>query len=138
LEDLTTNQIPQNREDIKIARSYGDLRENAEYHMAKDQQKVLMRRKGEMEASLNSVQGTDFSNVDVSEVNIGTRVDFEGADGKPITYTILGAWDSDTDNNVISYLSELGDSMLGLKVGDSTKIQRKTATVKSITAYNAS
>ncbi|WP_018969101.1 GreA/GreB family elongation factor [Rubritalea marina] len=137
LEDLTSNQIPQNREDIKIARSYGDLRENAEYHMAKDQQKVLMRRKSEMEASLSSVQGTDFSNVDTSIVNIGTRVSFKGSEGEEIVYTVLGAWDSDTDNNVISYLSELGESMLGLKIGDSVDIQRKSATVTAIEAYNA-
>jgi transcription elongation GreA/GreB family factor len=136
LEDLISNQIPQNREDIKIARSYGDLRENAEYHMAKDHQKVLMRRQGEHEAALASVQGTDFSNVGTDEVNIGTVVTFEDAQGNSVVYTVLGAWDSDTDNNVISYLSELGNSMLGLKVGDSVKVQKTDMTVKSIEAYN--
>ena len=136
LEDITSNQIPQNREDIKIARSYGDLRENAEYHMAKDHQKVLMRRKGEMEISLATVQGTDFSNVETSEVNSGTIVACEDAKGAKVTYTILGAWDSDTDNNVISYLSELGNSMLTLKVGDSVKVQSVEMTVTAIAAYN--
>lgn len=136
LEDIISNQIPQNREDIKIARSYGDLRENAEYHMAKDHQKVLMRRQGEMEASLASVQGTDFSNVDTSEVNIGTVISFEDNSGNEIIYTVLGAWDSDTDNNVISYLSELGNSMLGLKVGDSFKIQETDVKVTKIEVYN--
>ncbi|MFD2157611.1 GreA/GreB family elongation factor [Rubritalea tangerina] len=136
LEDLISNQIPQNREDIKIARSYGDLRENAEYHMAKDHQKVLMRRQAEIEASLASVQGTDFSNVDSSEVNIGTVVGFKDAAGNSVTYTVLGAWDSDTDNNVISYLSELGNSMLGLKVGDKTKVQSVEMTVESIAPYS--
>lgn len=136
LEDIITNQIPQNREDIKIARSYGDLRENAEYHMAKDYQKVLMRRQADMEISLSSVQGTDFSGVNTDDVNIGTAVSLEDASGETVVYTILGAWDSDTDNNVISYLSELGNSMLSLKVGDSVKVQSVKMTVKSITAYN--
>ena len=132
LEDLVTNQIPQNREEIKVARSYGDLRENAEYHMAKDYQKVLMRRQADMEISLSSVQGTDFSGVETEVVNIGTIINFEG----DVTYTVLGAWDSDTDNNVISYLSELGNSMLGLKIGDSVKVQSVDMTIAKIEAYN--
>lgn len=136
LEDLITNQIPQNREDIKIARSYGDLRENAEYHMAKDHQKVLMRRQADTEQALASVQGTDFSNVGTEEVNIGTVISFVDANNSEVVYTVLGAWDSDTDNNVISYLSELGNSMLTLKVGDTLKVQSVDMTVKSISAYN--
>ena len=136
LEDLITNQIPQNREDIKIARSYGDLRENAEYHMSKDYQKVLLRRQADMEIALSSVQGTDFSGVNTEEVNIGTAVTLKDASGSSIIYTVLGAWDSDTDNNVISYLSELGNSFLALKIGDSVKVQSDEMTVTKITAYN--
>lgn len=136
LQDLITNQIPQNREDIKIARSYGDLRENAEYHMAKDQQKVLMRRQADIEVSLNSVQGTDYSGVDASEVNIGTIITMEDSKGNEVVYTVLGAWDSEPDNNVISYLSELGNSMLNKKVGDTLDIQSEQMTIKAIEAYN--
>ncbi|SHJ83236.1 Transcription elongation factor, GreA/GreB family [Rubritalea squalenifaciens DSM 18772] len=136
LADLKNNQIPQNREDIKIARSYGDLRENAEYHMAKDHQKVLMRRQSEMERALDTVQGTDFSNVDTSEVNIGTIAHLEDEKGNKITITILGAWDSIPEENVISYLSEMGNSLLGLKVGDTVDIKSQTMTVKEVEAYN--
>ncbi|MGJ8673615.1 GreA/GreB family elongation factor [Rubritalea sp.] len=136
LEDLITNQIPQNREDIKIARSYGDLRENAEYHMSKDYQKVLMRRQADTEIALSTVQGTDFSNVVTDEVKIGTVIAFKDDNGESAVYTVLGAWDSDPDNNVISYLSELGNSMLGLKVGDSVKVQGVEMAVTSIDAYN--
>ena len=100
--------------------------------MAKDYQKVLMRRQVDMEISLSSVQGTDFSGVETEVVNIGTIIHFEGS----VNYTVLGAWDSDTDNNVISYLSELGNSMLGLKVGDSVKVQSVDMTIAKIEAYN--
>lgn len=135
LRDLITNQIPQNREDIKIARSYGDLRENAEYHMAKDHQKVLMRRQADMEHSLNNVRGTDFAGVDATQVNIGTIVTMETEDGKTVIYTILGAWDSKPDENVVSYLSELGKGLLGKSVGDVVEVQKVTMTIKSIDAY---
>lgn len=134
LEDITSNQIPQNREDIKIAKSYGDLRENAEYHMAKDNQKVLMRRKADHEKALNSVHGTDFKGVNTDEVSIGTKVTLSGGDSDSIT--ILGAWDSDPDNHIISYLSELAKSLLGLKVGDTVTVSSKKMTVKAIEAYN--
>jgi hypothetical protein len=52
-DDLCKKRIPANSKDIALARSYGDLRENHEYKAAKEMQKVLMRRKGELEAWLN-------------------------------------------------------------------------------------
>jgi len=134
--DLVDNQIPQNREDIKIAKSYGDLRENAEYHMAKDNQKVLMRRKADHEKALGEVQGTDFKNVEPDAVKIGTIVTLE-SDGEKRQMTILGAWDSDPDNDVISYLSEMAQSLLGATVGDTVEVVSQKMTVKAIAAYNA-
>lgn len=116
---LIKEEIPQNREDIKIARSYGDLRENFEYKSAKEYQRVLMKRQGDWERDLKLAQPTDFANPDTSKVSIGTVVSLEpvGA-GSPLTYTVLGAWDSDPDNGIIAYLSERGLAILDKKVGD--------------------
>ncbi|MBU6180926.1 MAG: GreA/GreB family elongation factor, partial [Verrucomicrobia bacterium] len=101
---LIKEEIPQNREDIKIARSYGDLRENFEYKSAKEYQRVLMKRQSDWERDLKLAQPTDFANPDTSKVSIGTVVSLEpvGA-GSPLTYTVLGAWDSDPDNGIIAY-----------------------------------
>lgn len=134
--DLVDNQIPQNREDIKIAKSYGDLRENAEYHMAKDNQKVLMRRKADFEKALTNVQGTDFADVEPDSVKIGTVVTLDTG-GKEKVMTILGAWDSDPDNDIISYLSEMAQSLLGAKVGDTVDVVNKPMTIIDIKAYKA-
>ncbi len=134
LDDLLNNQIPQNREDIKIAKSYGDLRENAEYHMAKENQKVLMRRKADHEKALASVSGTDFKNVGTDTVSIGNVVTLESADGIK-KMTILGAWDSDPDNDVISYLSDMAKALLDKKVGDVVTVAGKEMTVKAIDKY---
>lgn len=116
---LIKEEIPQNREDIKIARSYGDLRENFEYKSAKEYQRVLMKRQGDWERDLKLAQPTDFANPDTSKVSIGTVVSLEpvGA-GSPLTYTVLGAWDSDPDNGIIAYLSERGLAILDKKIGD--------------------
>lgn len=116
---LVREEIPQNREDIKIARSYGDLRENFEYKSAKEYQRVLMKRQGDWERDLKLAQPTDFANPDTGKVSIGTVVNLDAVDGgESLTYTVLGAWDSDPDNGVIAYLSERGLAILEKKVGD--------------------
>ncbi len=120
---LVKEEIPQNREDIKVARSYGDLRENFEYKAAKDMQRILMKRQHDWERDLKLAQSSDFSNPDTTKVSIGTVVDLEPVDaGKPLTYTILGAWDSDPEKKILSYLSERGKAMLDAKLGDTVNL----------------
>src|SRR6185295_8846349 len=72
--ELVQKKIPANSKEIAIARSYGDLRENHEYKAAKEMQKVLMRRKSELEQQLVRARGMDFSNAKIDQVNIGTQV----------------------------------------------------------------
>ena len=116
---LVKEEIPQNREDIKIARSYGDLRENFEYKSAKEYQRVLMKRKADWERELKVANPYDFSDPDTTQVSIGTRVTLESTDGgDKLEYSIMGAWDYDADKNVIAYLSERGKLLLEKKVGD--------------------
>ena len=139
--ELINVTIPQNVKDIAHARSYGDLRENFEYKAAKDMQLVLARRHTDMEKELDLAQGTDFSGVDTSAAAIGTVVVLENAAGEK-TYTILGAWDSDPENNIVSYLSNVGAALVGQKVGDSVEVtdleteKEESFTLKSITAWN--
>ncbi|MCC6881361.1 MAG: GreA/GreB family elongation factor [Verrucomicrobiales bacterium] len=122
-DNLVRVQIPQNREDIKIARSYGDLRENFEYKSAKEQQRVLMRRQSEMERELRQAHPTNFENPDISKVSIGTVLLLENLKtGEKLTYTILGAWDGDPDNNVLAYLSEVGNDLLNKPIGGTAEI----------------
>lgn len=116
---LIREEIPQNREDIKIARSYGDLRENFEYKSAKEYQRVLMKRKADWERELKLAQPTDFKNVDGTKAAIGTVVTLETpAGGDRREYTVLGAWDSDPEKHVVAYLSDVGQALLDKKVGD--------------------
>ena len=72
--ELVDKKIPANSHEIAIARSYGDLRENHEYKAAKEMQKLLMRRKGELESQLVRARGTDFANARTDVVSIGTIV----------------------------------------------------------------
>jgi transcription elongation GreA/GreB family factor len=116
---LVNVELPKNREDISIARSYGDLRENFEYKSAKEYARVLQRRKFEMERELQRAKATDFADVTTDKVTLGTRVALlDVAAGTSEQYTILGAWDTDVANHIISYLSVSAGAILNKTVGE--------------------
>jgi transcription elongation GreA/GreB family factor len=118
-EELVNKKIPQNTQEIAIARDYGDLRENFEFKAAKEMQRVLMRRKAETERDLALARGTDFANPDLSQVSIGTTVTLkEVNDGRTDVYHILGAWDSDPEKGIVSYKAAIAQALLGHKVGE--------------------
>jgi len=138
--EMVEKKIPANSKEIAIARSYGDLRENHEYKAAKEMQKLLMKQKSEMETQLVRARGTDFANVKTETVSIGTIVratDLEA--NHPEQFTILGAWDSDPDKGVVSYLSPMAQALLNHKVGDQVEFevhgQRHQHRIDGIDAY---
>jgi len=135
---LVQVDVPENIREIQIAREHGDLRENAEYKAAKEMQAVLMRLQTEMEKELANARGMDFNDVEnVSVVSIGTSVEIEDlADGSRQNYSILGAWDTDLNKNIISYLSGTGDALLGKAEGEEVSLPTEendvTRTVKVV------
>jgi len=138
--ELVQKKIPANSKEIATARSYGDLRENHEFKAAKEMQKVLMRRKDELEALLNRARGTDFSNVRTDVVNIGTIVHATDLNTKkPEVFTVLGAWDFDAEKNIISYLTPVGQALLNHKVGDEVESEvdgtKRRQRIEKIEAY---
>lgn len=143
LQELIRVKIPQNKEDVKIARSYGDLRENFEYKSAKDLEKFLNHRRSALEHEIALARGTDFKGADTNTVNIGTVVTLTDDKGIDQKIAVLGAWDSKPDEKEVSYMSEVGKALMGLSVGDDAKVrdteteQMQTLTIKSISAYHA-
>ncbi|NDH16276.1 MAG: transcription elongation factor GreAB [Opitutae bacterium] len=123
LDLITKEKIPANSQAIEAARELGDLKENAEYHMAKDDQKVLLARQAELQADLMRAKATDFTEAPSDSVGIGTIVDLKDSNsGDKMKYTILGAWDGDPENNILSYLTPLAQNILGKKVGEVVEI----------------
>src|SRR5207249_4068880 len=140
--ELVEKKFPANSKEIAIARSYGDLRENHEYKAAKEMQKLLMKTKSELESQLVRARGTDFSTARTDVVSMGTVVratDLET--NQPETFTILGAWDSDPDKGVVSYLSPMAQSLMNRKVGDEVEFEvhgvRHRHRIETIEAYKA-
>lgn len=122
--ELVEKKIPANARDIALARSYGDLRENHEYKAAKETQKVLMRRKGELERDLGRARGTDFSHPKTDVIGPGCRVGVvELERNHSEVFTILGAWDFDIEKGIISYLSPIAQSLLNKAVGDEVEFE---------------
>lgn len=142
LDDIIRNKIPQNREDVKIAKSYGDLRENFEYKSAKDMEKYLAFRRSALDKEINRARGTDFKGTDASKVNIGTIVTLTDASGSDVEMTVLGAWDSDPEKRLVSYLSEVGKALVGRSPGETVQVRDEateslqTLTIKSIRPFN--
>ncbi len=122
--ELVDKKIPANSKEIAIARSYGDLRENHEYKAAKEMQKILLRNKDELEAQFNRARGMNFANAKTDVVGPGTIVvATDLATNQAETFTILGAWDSDPDKGVISYLTPVAMALVNRKVGDEVEFE---------------
>jgi transcription elongation factor GreA len=128
-EELISKKIPENKEAIATAREHGDLKENSEYKMARQDQDILLSRKNELEVDLSRARITDFTEVTNENIGIGSVVELkEGSTSKTFKYAILGAWDSDPDNDILSYKTPLAKQLLGKQDGDTvtTKIGGNT------------
>lgn len=117
-EELISVKIPENKVAIQVARDHGDLKENSEYKMARQDQDILLSRKNELEVDLSRARVTDFTDSTAENVSIGSVVVLkEGTTSKKQRYSILGAWDSDPKNDVLSYKTPLAQALLGKELG---------------------
>ena len=124
LEQLVKVEIPQNAEAIRVAREFGDLRENFEYHAARAKHEVLGARAARLHADLAKVRVLDPSAVDVRRISVGTQFDLEPvAGGTPRSITVLGPWESNPDRGIYSHQSEVARDLLGLMEGDVVSLE---------------
>jgi transcription elongation GreA/GreB family factor len=123
-EEIVSKRIPDNSKAISVAREHGDLKENSEFKMAKQDQSVLMGQKAQLERDLARARITDFAEASTDAVSVGTIVDLRDvATGKAVRYSVLGAWDSDPDKHVLAYKTPLGQAIMGKKVGEHVKLK---------------
>lgn len=108
-------------EQLKKAREYGDLGENAEYHAAREEQVQVESRISEIENILGSVTIIKEP-ADNNDVELGNTVVLSGSGGKKVL-SIVGSVEADPTANKISDESPLGQALLGKKVGDQVEIK---------------
>jgi transcription elongation factor GreA len=112
-------EVPANSKEIGFALSLGDLRENAEYKAAKEKQDLLNSTVAKLKDEIERAQLFDPSTINSNRVSFGTKVVLANeSNGEQEEYTILGPWESDPDNKIISYLSPFGGAILNKKKGE--------------------
>ncbi|MDR2501128.1 MAG: transcription elongation factor GreA [Treponema sp.] len=116
---LTDEELRANTKEISFARDLGDLRENAEYKAAKEKQGLLDKQIKTLQEEIERAQVFNPAELAADQVSFGTRVTLiNESTGKAEEYTILGPWESDPDQGVISYQSPFGSAMLHKKAGE--------------------
>jgi len=109
---------------IATAREHGDLKENAEYHAARDKQSFIEGRIKEIEDKLARAEVIDPSKLAGDRVAFGATVKVSNTDtGEEAAYKILGADESDLAKGSISVTSPLARSLIGKQVGDEVKVR---------------
>lgn len=105
---------------IAEARAHGDLKENAEYHAAKDQQGFIEGRIKEIEGKLSHVQVIDVTAIDArGKIVFGSTVELiDEETGKEITYKIVGEDEADIKNGLISFSSPIARALISKNEGD--------------------
>ncbi len=121
---LVEINLPSVVQEIETARQHGDLRENAEYHAAKDKQKLLASQTAELQEALSVAMTVDLEQVDSSTISFGNvfKVTPIGSDTIE-EYIMLGPWESDPDSNVLSYQAPFARSFYGKSVGEQVHVE---------------
>jgi transcription elongation factor GreA len=130
LNHILNEEVPNNSKEIAFALSLGDLRENAEYKAAKERQEILNAQVAKLKDEIDRAQIFDPNSVNTGRVSFGTKVMLlNNATGKRDEFTILGPWESDPENHVISYLSPFGASMLNKTAEEKFEFSIDTETI---------
>jgi len=116
--------------EVSKAAAMGDLRENAEYHAARERLQHVAARLAELDTKLANVQVIDELDVKSGEARVGTKVTLEDLQTKErFDYLLVGPDEADPQNGKLSIASPLGKSLLGKKPGDEFQLVLPKATV---------
>ncbi len=117
-------EMPKISQEIGIAREHGDLKENAEYHAAKEKQGLVHARITEIEDKLARAEVIDTSRLSGDRVKFGAYVELESLDGEVVKkYRIVGQEEADVNNGTISVTSPVAKALIGREVGDEVKVK---------------
>lgn len=124
LDHIMNVELPEVAKEIGTAREMGDLRENSEYKYGKEKQGLLNTQMRKLSEEMDRAQVITPDMVDASKISFGTKILLHNnIDDVDITYRIMGPWESDPSNNIISFLAPLGTKLLNHAVGDTVKFE---------------
>ncbi|HNZ99795.1 transcription elongation factor GreA [Ruminococcus sp.] len=119
LDDLKINKRKEVAERLKVARSYGDLSENAEYDEAKNEQAILEAHIQELQYTIDNAEIVDDDSISVDEIGMSSKITIKRLDtGKLETFTIVGTNHANVREGLISDESPIGKAAMKKRVGD--------------------
>ncbi|MDF2835738.1 MAG: transcription elongation factor GreA [Paenibacillus sp.] len=131
LDELKTVKRKELSQRLKVAISYGDLKENSEYHSAKDDQAFMETRILQLERMLKIARVVDASSISSSQVSIGSTVVLNDIEfSEKIEYQVVGPAEADVANHKISYESPLGKELMGKKVGQKIQVNAPVGVIE--------
>jgi len=124
LKHLKAVERPKISAEIGVARDHGDLRENAEYHAAKEKQGQIEARIAHLEGMLSRADVIDATQMHGDRVKFGARVTLEEPkSGKITEYRIVGAEEADVSKGLISITSPVARALINREVGDEVQVR---------------
>ena len=132
LEKLIKVARPNIIKSISEARAFGDLKENAEYHAAKEKQGFIEAKIKDIEARLSDLQVIDINNItNDGKVIFGSKVTLIDLEtDKEISYQIVGEYETDLDNNIIAYNTPIAKALVGQYIEDIVTVKTPGGTVE--------
>jgi len=135
IHQISTVETVENAKEIEVARSHGDLRENAEFKAALEKRDRLQSELKTLSDQFNKARILTKNDVSIEQVGVGVIVEFQNEEGHKVAYTLLGPWEADPEKNILSFQSKLAQSLIGHKVGDKVSIQGKNMKISNLRNY---
>lgn len=132
LQTIGTVEIIENAREIETARAHGDLRENSEFKFALERRAHLQGQLKFLSEQLNRARIITKEDVNPHEVSIGTIATLQINGKGEMTYTILGPWDADPEKGILSFQSQLAQTLIGMKKGDAIRFREEEITLVDI------
>ena len=131
LKELKTVKRPEVVEKIKVARSFGDLSENAEYDAARNEQALIEARIQEIEHTLKYAVIIAEEKIAAGVIHLGSKVKVYDVEfDESIDYTLVGTSEADPKKHYVSNESPLGKALLGKKKGDTVDYEAPSGTIR--------
>ena len=131
LDDLKINKRKEVAERLKVARSYGDLSENAEYDEAKNEQAILEAHIQELQYTIDNAEIVDDDSISVDEIGMSSKITIKRLDtGKVETFTIVGTNHANVREGLISDESPIGKAAMKKRVGDTFIVEAPAGELK--------
>ena len=135
IQQIATVETVHNAREIEAARALGDLRENAEFKAALERRDRLQSELKFLSDQISRARILTPEDVTADEVNVGSVVHCRDGKGEHLRFTLLGPWDADPEQHILSFQSKLAQAMKGKTIGEKFDFQGDSFTITDIDNY---